>query len=105
MSHTQNIIQLEPHCIVTGVDEIDQLYLTSAQAATYLGVSAAMLERLRYQGGGPLAHRLGTKAIRYRIPDLDAWAIPTTSTSYMTHQNTSTDAIRRHLYRAYPVPT
>lgn len=39
-------------------------YLTTAQAATLLGVSVKHLETLRVRGGGPPFERLG-RAIRY----------------------------------------
>lgn len=56
-------------------------FLTTQQAAQYLNLSVPTLERYRCAGIGPKAHRLGTKTIRYRREDLDAWAQPTQSTS------------------------
>jgi excisionase family DNA binding protein len=58
-----------------------QQYLTTAQAAQFLGLSEPTLERHRVKGTGPVFHRLGGKLVRYRIADLDAWAKPATSTS------------------------
>jgi predicted DNA-binding transcriptional regulator AlpA len=56
-------------------------YLKTLDAAAYLGMGVSTLERLRVQGSGPRFHKLGTKAVRYRVDDLDAWARPATSTS------------------------
>ena len=85
MTRYKNIMQPEPESKINGVEVIDQFYLTYAQAATYLGMGVSTLERLRTKGTGPLAHKLGSKAVRFRICDLDAWAMPTNSTS-QSHQ-------------------
>lgn len=45
--------------------------LTTKQAANYLGVSAAFLERDRWAGAKVQFVRLGTRSIRYRQEDLD----------------------------------
>jgi len=47
-------------------------FLTTAQAAHYLGLSPRTLERMRRQGRGPKWRRHG-HAIHYHIDDLDAW--------------------------------
>jgi excisionase family DNA binding protein len=47
--------------------------LTTKQAASYLNLHPSTLEKWRVYGGGPQAYRLGTKAIRYRRSDLDAF--------------------------------
>ncbi len=41
-------------------------------AAERLGVSAAFLNKLRSQGGGPIFAKLGRRVV-YSIADLDAW--------------------------------
>ncbi len=47
--------------------------LSTKTAATYLGVSAAFLERDRcYEGRIPFI-RVGSRAVRYRPTDLDAY--------------------------------
>lgn len=43
------------------------------QAATYTGLAAAYLEKLRSVGGGPKFLRYGRRAVRYRKCDLDDW--------------------------------
>lgn len=45
--------------------------LNTKQAANYLGVSAAFLERDRWAGARIPFVRLGTRSIRYRCEDLD----------------------------------
>ena len=49
-------------------------YLSTRQAAEWLGLSARTLERYRMTGGGPMYHLFGT-AVRYLREDLDAWAV------------------------------
>jgi predicted DNA-binding transcriptional regulator AlpA len=56
-------------------------YLKTPDAAVYLGMGVSTLERLRVEGSGPRFHKLGSKAVRYRVDDLDTWAKPATSTS------------------------
>ncbi|WP_036858365.1 helix-turn-helix transcriptional regulator [Porticoccus hydrocarbonoclasticus] len=48
-----------------------QTLLNTKQAANYLGVSAAFLERDRWAGARIPFIRLGTRSIRYRLGDLD----------------------------------
>ena len=48
-------------------------YLSTNEAAGYLGLSARTLRRYRVTGEGPVFHRFGTR-VRYRRGDLDAWA-------------------------------
>lgn len=47
--------------------------LRTPDAASYLGVSASYLEKLRVTGGGPSFAALG-RAVSYSVADLDAWA-------------------------------
>jgi excisionase family DNA binding protein len=47
-------------------------YLTTPQAAAYLGLSESLLEKRRCTGGGPRYSKIG-KAVRYLRDDLDAW--------------------------------
>lgn len=46
--------------------------LTTLEAASYLRLSKATLERFRLTGGGPLYAKLGG-AVRYRRAELDKW--------------------------------
>lgn len=48
--------------------------LKTPDAASFLGVSASLLNKLRVMGGGPKYMRLG-KAVRYSQDDLRAWAL------------------------------
>ena len=48
-----------------------QQLLNTKQAATFLGVSAAFLERDRWAGARVPYIQLGTRSIRYRKEDLD----------------------------------
>lgn len=47
--------------------------LNTKQAAQYLGVSAAFLERDRWAGARIPFVRIGTRTVRYRTCDLDAF--------------------------------
>ncbi len=55
--------------------------LTTKQAADYLGLSAAFLERDRWAGAKVPFVRLGSRSIRYRQQDLDAFITSRISTS------------------------
>lgn len=48
-------------------------FLTTDQAARYVGLSRRALEKMRRRGGGPRFRRHG-RYIRYHIADLDAWS-------------------------------
>jgi len=48
-------------------------YLTTKQAAEYLGLSPRTLERMRRNGGGPVYRKHG-RHVLYHINDLDAWS-------------------------------
>ncbi len=50
-------------------------FLTSKQAAFYLGFSDRTLEDMRSRGAGPRFVRLG-RQVRYHIRDLNAYARP-----------------------------
>ena len=47
--------------------------LTTQQASEYLGVSKAFLERDRWAGAKIPFVRVGLRAVRYRIADLEAF--------------------------------
>jgi excisionase family DNA binding protein len=47
--------------------------LTTKDAAEYLGVSAAFLERDRWAGAKIPFIKIGTRSVRYRQADLDAY--------------------------------
>lgn len=47
--------------------------LTTQQAATYLGVSKAFLERDRWAGARIPFIRVGSRAVRYRQRDLESF--------------------------------
>lgn len=49
-------------------------YLREEQAADYLGLKSATLTRWRWSGSGPRYYKIGG-AVRYRLADLDAFAV------------------------------
>ena len=53
------------------VDE--RQYLSTRQAAEWLGLSPRTLDRYRVSGDGPAFHRFGGR-VRYRRADIEAWA-------------------------------
>lgn len=48
-------------------------FLSTEQAAFYLGLSARKLQAMRGQGIGP-SFRRHSRYVRYHIDDLDAWS-------------------------------
>ena len=51
----------------------ERKYLSTREAAEYLGLSPRTLDRYRVSGDGPVFHRFGGR-VRYTRSDLDAWA-------------------------------
>jgi len=47
--------------------------LTTKEAARYLGVSEAFLERDRWAGARIPFIKIGSRAVRYRITDVDSY--------------------------------
>lgn len=47
--------------------------VNTKQAAQYLGVSKAFLERDRWAGAKVPFIKVGSRAVRYRVSDLDAY--------------------------------
>ena len=62
-------------------------YMTTAQAATYLGLSPRTLESYRCRGGGPPYYDLGG-VVRYLLSDVIEWA------SKRRRRSTSDDGLR-----------
>lgn len=52
-------------------------YLSPQQAAELLGLHVDTLARWRCRGKGPAWSRCGTRAVRYRRVDVDAWVMST----------------------------
>lgn len=48
-------------------------YLTTQQAATFVGCSRHTLEVLRIKGGGPEFMKVGPRRVVYLQRDLEAW--------------------------------
>ena len=48
-------------------------FLSTKEAAFYLGLSARTLEKMRLSGHGPRFRKHG-RYVRYHIDDLDAWS-------------------------------
>jgi hypothetical protein len=65
-------------------------YLSTSEAANYLGISAAKLEQLRVRGGGPSYSKLGRRVIYDIITDLDAWVLTAKRTITRDRDMTST---------------
>ena len=60
------------------VKELPPAVLNTAQAAKYIGFSKSELDRARISGElcgetPPKFFRVGKKAVRYRVEDLDNW--------------------------------
>jgi hypothetical protein len=55
-------------------------FLTTEQAAFYLGLSPRTLQWMRSRGTGPLFRR-HSRFIRYHIDDLDSWSGASASTA------------------------
>lgn len=51
----------------------DSPFLTTTQAAGYVGLSRRTLKKMRITGNGP-AYRKHGRYVRYHIADLDAWS-------------------------------
>lgn len=52
---------------------MDKNLLTTPEAATILGVSKAFLERDRWAGARIPFIKVGARAVRYRVSDLEAY--------------------------------
>ena len=50
-----------------------EIYMTTKEAAEYLGLSDRTLESYRSRGGGPMFHYFGRRVL-YLLDDLRAWA-------------------------------
>ncbi len=71
--------------LTTEARKLERL-LTTKEAAAYLGISAAFLERDRWAGARIPFVRIGSRAVRYRLGELE---------NYVAGQiRTSTDDIR-----------
>ena len=69
-------------------------YLSTVQAAAYLGVSRQTLEIGRHKGTGPIYCRpVNSRIVRYFLPDLDAWMQDSrrqhTAERYLPHKATA----------------
>ncbi len=58
----------------------DKHYLSTREAAEWLGLSPRTLDRYRVSGAGPAFHRFGSR-VRYLLADLEAWAAARRRTS------------------------
>ena len=65
---------LTPQQIQTAQKYPEHAYLTTMQAAWYLGLSPKTLQNWRVKGFGPECKRHGPRARRYRFADLQLWA-------------------------------
>lgn len=60
--------------------------LTTDEAAAFLSVSKAFLERDRWAGARITFVRVGSRAVRYRLSDLEAFLEAQTATSTITRE-------------------
>lgn len=67
--------------------------LTTKQAANILGVSAAYLERDRWAGAKVPFVRLGSRSIRYRREDIDAFITSRLKTSTSQYSDCDQPAV------------
>lgn len=56
----------------------DNKLLKTAEAAKYLSVSKAFLERDRWAGAKVPFIKIGSRAVRYRLQDLEAYILAST---------------------------
>lgn len=49
-------------------------FLSTEEAAKFLGLGSSTLEKYRTSGMGPKFCKLGPKRVVYRVDDLEAWA-------------------------------
>jgi predicted DNA-binding transcriptional regulator AlpA len=59
---------------------VENVYLTSKEAAAYVKSSTSTLAKKRLFGGGPRYLKIG-QSVRYLKADLDAWMLAGTRTS------------------------
>ena len=52
---------------------MDSTLLNTSEAAKYLGISKAFLERDRWAGAKVQFIKIGARAVRYRLKDLDTY--------------------------------
>jgi len=52
---------------------MSSVIMGTPEAASYVKLAAVTMERYRLTGEGPKFLRIGKKAIRYRLVDLDEW--------------------------------
>lgn len=57
---------------------MNQKLLTTKEAARFLGVSKAFLDRDRWAGARIPFIRVGSRAVRYRLEDLDSYIVAQT---------------------------
>jgi predicted DNA-binding transcriptional regulator AlpA len=69
----RNRLQVDYDATPANVTNAAQLFLTAAEAATLLRVSAITLSRWRIQGYGPRWIKMGPKRVAYARDDLIAW--------------------------------
>ncbi len=60
--------------------------IKSQEAADFLGVSVSWLNKSRMKGDGPVYMKIGG-AVRYALPDLEAWMAAQRRTAIYNHAN------------------
>lgn len=54
-------------------NDAEPICLRTPEASRYLSIPESTLTKMRVTGTGPKFVRYGTKSVRYRKADLDAW--------------------------------
>lgn len=49
-------------------------FLTTHEVSERTGIAEAWLKRARYGVGGPPFYQLGHRTVRYKLPEVEAWA-------------------------------
>jgi predicted DNA-binding transcriptional regulator AlpA len=70
-----------PQKVDRTMEFITSPFMRTEQAAAYLGISAKTLNCWRWAGIGPIFHKIGSRAVRYTQPELDAFVQTRRSTS------------------------
>ena len=63
----------DPRFLAAKVPSSDDPWLTTKEAARYLNCHPNTLEKMRCRGDGPRFYKFGSKAVRYKKSDLDAF--------------------------------
>lgn len=63
----------DPRFLAAKVPSSDDPWLTTKEAARHLNCHPNTLEKMRIRGDGPQYYKFGSKSVRYKQSDLDAF--------------------------------